>query len=110
MHELSITQDILKSVLEECGDREVKKITLVIGDMSSILDESVKMYWELLAEGTKAERAELVFTRIEGVFICKKCGEEFPIKHSEFKCPKCGAQSFTIPQRCKSFYIESIDL
>ena len=110
MHEYGITQDILKSVMEVSKGRQVKIITLVIGDVSSILDESVKMYFEILAEGTEAEKAELIFKRIEGRFICKDCGEEFPIRHSGFKCPKCQGQKFIIPKECKSFYIESIEI
>lgn len=110
MHEYSITCDILKTVLAEAQGKEVKKITLVIGDMSSIIDESVQMYWELLAEGTLAEKAELEFKRVEGKFICNNCSFEFPIKHSNFKCPKCGGESFKITDESKYFYIESIEV
>ena len=96
--------------MDFAGDKEVKKITLVIGDISSIIDESIKMYWELLAENTIVQKAELEFKKIEGKFICKNCGFEFLIKHSGFICPKCKGQNFIIPDECKSFYIESIEL
>jgi len=110
MHEYSVTCDILKTVLEMSQGKEVKKITLVIGDMSSIIDDSVKLYWELLAENTLAEKAELEFKRIEGKFICNNCKCEFPIKHSDFKCPNCGGETFKISEESKYFYIESIEV
>ena len=110
MHEYSITCDILKTVLEQSQNKEIKKITLVIGDMSSIIDDSVKLYWELLSEGTLAEKSELVFKRIQGEFICKNCSYRFPIKGSDFFCPSCGNKTFNIPPECKSFYIESIEV
>lgn len=110
MHEYSLTCDILKSVLEYSQGREIKKIVLVIGEMSSVIDESVKLYWELLAENTLAEKAQLEFKRIEGYFICKECGHTFPVKHSDFRCPMCGQQKFRIDEKSKSFYIESIEV
>lgn len=110
MHEYSLTCDILKSVLEYAKDKEIKKIVLVIGEMSSVIDDSIKLYWELLAENTLAEKAQLEFRRIEGIFICRECGHSFPVKHSGFRCPKCGQQKLKIDEKSKSFYIESIEI
>ena len=110
MHEYSVACDIIKTVMEYSKGESVKKITLVIGDMSSVIDESVRLYWDLLAENTAMEQAELVFRRIEGRFVCRECGCEFPVRHSNFVCPDCGGQKFKITEESKSFYIESIEI
>ena len=40
MHELSVTQSILDIALKNPGTRKVKQINLVIGQFSSIVDDS----------------------------------------------------------------------
>ena len=58
MHELSITQSIMDVVLveaEKAGAKEVKKINLVIGEMSGIVEQSVQFYFDFLNKETVAE-------------------------------------------------------
>ena len=113
MHEFSITEDILKTVTETAkvnNAKKVTKITLVIGEMSSIIDDSVSLYWELLAENTVAEKAVLEFKRIEANFTCNTCNHVFPLKGSDFKCPNCKSESLKLDDNAKNFYIESVEI
>jgi hydrogenase nickel incorporation protein HypA/HybF len=52
MHELPVVMDIVRVIGEEANKRSLKKITqidLVIGELSAIMDESVQMYFEIIA-------------------------------------------------------------
>ena len=58
MHELGITEQLLELTLghaEEAGAERVTRLNLVIGEFSSVVDESIQFYWEMMAEGTPAE-------------------------------------------------------
>jgi len=59
MHELSVTEEILKITLEHArrakADR-VLKVHLVVGDLTGFAGESIQFYFDLLSEGTEAER------------------------------------------------------
>ena len=64
MHELSITESILDITLRharQAGAGRVTNLYLVIGQLASIVDDSVQFYWDIVAKGTLAEGAHLHF-------------------------------------------------
>ena len=92
MHELPVTESILRIALkhaESAGARRVTEIYLVIGDLASIIDESVRFYWDIVSENTPAEGAKLVFRRIEAEFLCRECDKRFHPDGKVFTCPSC---------------------
>jgi hydrogenase nickel incorporation protein HypA/HybF len=112
MHEYSVTKGMLSTVLEEALKAKAKKVTeirLVLGDLSTIIDDSVQMYFDIMSEGTIAEKAKLIFKRISAEFQCNECGERFDKPHKGFECPKCGALGRPTGVG-KEFYIESIEI
>ncbi len=86
----------------------VAKITIVLGELSSVMDESVQMYFELLAEGTPCEGARLVFEHKPAMLRCTACGHEFPHGRN-FSCLRCGGESVLIKGTGQEMYIRSID-
>jgi len=64
MHELAVTEDIIRIVTEASKGKKVKAIELVIGDLSSFLDESIQFYFDLLTKSTPLEGASLIFKRV----------------------------------------------
>ena len=112
MHEMAVTDNILRIVLEEArkaGARRVTTITLVIGELSSIVDESVQLYFDMLCESTLAEKAELVFHRVDATLRCQACGHTYRKAGSGFTCPRC-AGAVMLTGDAKEFYIESIEI
>jgi hypothetical protein len=58
MHELAVTESIVKIVAhhaEQADARRVLRIHLVVGELSSIVDDSVQFYFDYLSQGTLAE-------------------------------------------------------
>ena len=111
MHEYAVTQSIIRTVTEEAekaGVQKISEIRLVVGDLSTILDDSVQLYFDMLSEGTPAAGARLVFKRIPAEFRCGSCGHLFEKPRRGFDCPLCGAPG-TLTGRGKEFYIESIE-
>jgi hydrogenase nickel incorporation protein HypA/HybF len=115
MHELSVTQRVLEMALEHAarpdgGVRRVSHLTLVIGQLSSIVDDSVQFYWDIISRGTPAEGATLHFKRIPARFECLKCGEVYLMNAAvEFACPVCGSVQVRVVAG-EEFYLESIDV
>ncbi len=112
MHELAVTESILEIVTrhaEKAGAERVTAIYLVIGDLSSFIDESIQFYFDLLTPDTVAEGAVLHFHRIKTRFRCRTCGHEFePVDH-DWQCPECGALGGDVIAG-KEFYVESIEI
>jgi hydrogenase nickel incorporation protein HypA/HybF len=111
MHELPVVLDIINVMKEEAKKRNfhrITKITLVIGELSSIVDESVQMYFEVAAKDTPCAEAALVFEHRPAMLKCLSCGKEFPHERS-FNCPFCGGDSSLVRGTGTEFYIKSFD-
>lgn len=111
MHELPVVQDVIRAVTAEArnnGVNRVKSITLVFGELSSVMDESVQMYFELLAEGTPCEGAVLKFEHVPATLRCTACGFEFDHIRS-FSCPQCGGESRLVKGTGREMLIKSIE-
>jgi hydrogenase nickel incorporation protein HypA/HybF len=112
MHELAITENLLEIALRHAEQADAKHITrlnLIIGDLSSIVDESVQFYWDIVSEGTIADGAELHFERVPGKMRCLSCDHTFPLSAKEFVCPACGA-SDVIVVGGDDFRLDSIEV
>jgi hydrogenase nickel incorporation protein HypA/HybF len=112
MHEYSITESLIALVLEE-GERvkaeKVRSINLVIGELSTILPDCIKMYFEVIAKGTILEDAQLNFKEIKAELKCNLCGEIFSKNKNRYECPECGGLG-VFTEKGKEFYIESIEI
>ncbi len=109
MHELPVTQDILRIALDHAQGAQVTEIVLVIGDLTSFIDEAIQFYFDQIAPGTVAEGARLVFKRVPVRFRCRACGTEFTAHQRDWHCPTCSALGGEILAG-KEFYIESISV
>lgn len=111
MHELPVVIDLVRIVKEEAAKRGLKKITcinLVIGELSSIIDESVQMYFEIIAEESCCSGAKLIFEHVPAMLRCSRCNFEFP-HYKNFDCPKCGGESVLIKGTGREFYVKSLE-
>ena len=62
MHELAITEEILRIAIEHAERAQAKRVTdinLVVGELSSVVDDSVQFYFDF-GEDLSPETAALV--------------------------------------------------
>ena len=94
MHELAITQSILKIALDEAhrvGASQVKVIRLKLGALSDVVPESVQFYLDALAPGTIAEGVRLETMPVPLGATCTRCGRFFLVQDYDLTCPDCAA-------------------
>jgi len=112
MHELSITESLLKTSCEYAQKNNAKKVialNLVIGELSGIVDESVQFYWDIISEKTICEKALLKFNKKNAVICCFNCGLEFEMAGELTPCPECGSMNLKILSG-NEFLLESIEI
>ena len=109
MHELSVTQSVLDIALKNAGTRKIKQINLVVGQFSSIVDDSVQFYWDIISKDTSAEGSLLHFERIPGEMTCQNCGYVFRPTDDTFDCPSCSSPFVKITKG-EEFQVDSIDV
>jgi hydrogenase nickel incorporation protein HypA/HybF len=112
MHELSVAESILNISCDyaaRSGASRVTAIDLVIGQLSSIVDDSVMFYWDFVAENSICEGAQLRFTRTPARLQCLDCELEYTIPDQLSPCPRCSSFHVRIVAG-EEFYVDSIEI
>lgn len=111
MHELPITEQIIELCTEaaEPYKARVREITLVVGEDSGFVGESIQMYFDVIGQGTVCEGAKLTIIGVKPKLKCASCGELFERKLFSFTCPHCGGEGGPT-EYGKEFYIKDVEL
>ncbi|NOX62789.1 MAG: hydrogenase maturation nickel metallochaperone HypA [Chloroflexi bacterium] len=113
MHELPITQGILEVVIQTARANRVRRVTdiyLVIGELTSIVDDSVQFYFDILSKDTLADGAKLHFRREPATATCQDCAHQWAVKPPIWPaCPACKGENVRVSGG-REFYVESIEV
>lgn len=95
MHELAVTEGILKVALDaaaQAGARRINAIDLVIGELSGMVDDSIQFYFDILSCDTPAAGAMLRFHREPATITCEACAAQVAGRPPLLPfCPICGS-------------------
>lgn len=112
MHEYHIVEGIIKQILEKAensGAKRIISVTLVMGELSGLQEESVRVYFENFSKDNLLKNAKLVVKRYKPKLKCEGCGAIFEHERSNFNCPKCCGQGVLMGHG-KDFYIDNIEI
>lgn len=112
MHELAVTEsilDIAKSHAAIAGAIQVTDIHIVVGQLSSIIDDSIQFYWDMIAKDTICEKAILHFERIPATLLCENCSSKYQLEKELTPCPTCGSNRVKILSG-NEFRVDSIEI
>jgi hydrogenase nickel incorporation protein HypA/HybF len=95
VHELSVCEGILDVAMaalqaEPRPFARVTAITVRIGRLSSVVPDTLRHYFAILAPGTLLEGAALIIDEVPIRGRCADCGARFEIETLSFTCPLCG--------------------
>lgn len=112
MHELALTEKLLRLVLAEAENHHAQKITKVrvcIGELSGIIEDCVAYYFQLSARNTIAAGAELELVKGKALLFCPVCHRQFPKSPQSFTCPSCGGLG-RLTEVGRECFVESIEV
>ena len=114
MHELPVTEEILKIAVrhaERNGAKRIIRVHLAIGDLSDLIDEWVQRYFDYLSKDSIADGAKLDIERIPITIMCGKCEKPFEVdkKEMNFNCPVCGEKGVEL-LKGREFTVKSIEI
>ncbi len=112
MHELPITENILEIAIRHGQQANAIRITnlyLVIGQLSSIVDDSIQFYWDIISRDTICEGATLHFERIPAQLQCQDCGHSYGFEHELSACPNCSSVRIKVTAG-EEFQLQSIEV
>ena len=100
MHELSIMQGAMDTVLSEARNQQasrVLRVTMRIGDLTGLVPGSLQFAFEVLRANTPASEAVLEVESVPASCYCERCRRRFrqagPFDRT---CPGCGSSPCAI--------------
>jgi hydrogenase nickel incorporation protein HypA/HybF len=112
LHELPLVRSIIEKAAGHARLRNadrVSSISLVVGEGSGYVPESIRMYFDIAAAGTPCEGAALKIRRVKPLMKCSACGRLFERRPLSFDCPDCGSEG-NPTETGRELYIEELEV
>jgi hydrogenase nickel incorporation protein HypA/HybF len=112
MHELAVTESILKIAnthAEKAAAKSVTDVYIIIGRLSSMVDDSVQFYWDFMSKGTLCEGSKLHFERIPARLLCLDCSNSYQLDGELEPCPNCQSSRVKVVAG-DEFRLDSIEI
>jgi len=111
MHETAIVAGLMRIIEKKAaqhGAKRVKSVRLKVGRLQAVEPQQLCSCFEMFAEGTVADGAQLIIDAVEVRGRCRSCGTEFDVPRYRFECPNCAGNDIEVIQG-QELYIESFD-
>lgn len=112
MHELGVVfhiLDDLTKVVAENNVKKVNKVTLQLGEVSTIIPSYLTSCFRWAADKEELFKgAELAIEKIDAITHCDDCGADYPTVEYAKKCPNCGSENTWLLQGTE-FMIKEIE-
>jgi hydrogenase nickel incorporation protein HypA/HybF len=113
MHEATLAQGIIDVAVKALTGKDAKitKITVVVGVLTHVQDESLEFWFTELGRGTPAEGAALEVRRLPAKLVCTKCRTSVDFDGAgpvEIHCAKCGGPR--VLEGGDALYVDSLEV
>jgi hydrogenase nickel incorporation protein HypA/HybF len=98
VHELSIAQSLVEIADRHAGGRSVMRVEVKVGRLRQVVPDALDFAFELVAQGTPVEGAELVLEDVPAAGVCASCGSETPLPELPLACRHCGSLHVEVTQ------------
>jgi hydrogenase nickel incorporation protein HypA/HybF len=109
LHELSIAESVVQIAGRHANGRRVTKVRLEVGHLRQVVPSALAFSFELVAEGTPVEGAELEMEEVPATGKCRECGVESQLENFPLQCRACGGFDLEV-LRGEELLVESLEL
>ncbi len=96
MHELSLAEAVLDVAIRHARGRPVHKVEVRVGHLRQVVPSALQFAFELMADGTSVEGAELVIEEVPASGVCRACGIETTMAQFPLQCSRCGGMDMEL--------------
>lgn len=112
MHELAVTESILRICRDEGEKRKlkcIKKINIKVGELTGLVPNAVEYYFEIISKDTLAEGAKINIEKLPIKIECRGCNYKGLLERDKSTCPICKGYNFKIVNG-NDFYIDTLEV
>jgi hydrogenase nickel incorporation protein HypA/HybF len=90
VHELSIAEAVVRVANEHAAGRRVYQVELKVGHLRQVVPSALEFAFQLVAQGTPLEGAELTIEDVPAAGVCRSCGTRSTMNDFPLRCSRCG--------------------
>ena len=109
MHELAIAESIVDIAVRHARGRTVSRVEVSVGHLRQVVPSALSFAFELVAQGTAVEGAELVLNVVSATGRCRACGAETEMSGFPLLCRACGSADMAVIAG-EELRVESLDV
>jgi hydrogenase nickel incorporation protein HypA/HybF len=109
LHELAIADSVVQIASRHADGRQVTKVYLKVGHLRQVVPSALTFSFELVAQGTPVEGAELEMEEIPVTGKCRECGVEGRQESFPLQCTACESFDLQVLEG-EELYVESLEL
>ena len=109
MHELAIAQSVVAIADRHAGGRVVTRVELKVGHLRQVVPSALRFAFELIAEGTALDGAELCIEEVPAAGVCRECGAESVLPDFPLCCARCGGLDVEVV-RGEELLVDSLEI
>jgi hydrogenase nickel incorporation protein HypA/HybF len=111
MHEIAIVTSLFEIINRQVAEHRIESISRVhlkVGEMAALEPMTLAACFEVLAEGTPAQGAQLVIESMPVMARCAACQTLFRVVGYQFQCPACRGDTLEMVGG-RELYIDSLE-
>jgi hydrogenase nickel incorporation protein HypA/HybF len=89
MHELSIADALVGIACRHAAGRPVVRVDVKVGHLRQVVPTALTFAFELVAQGTAVEGAELAIEEVPAVGRCRACEAQTVLAGFPLQCARC---------------------
>jgi hydrogenase nickel incorporation protein HypA/HybF len=109
VHELAIAESVVRIAERHADGRRVTKVYLKVGHLRQVVPSALAFGFELVAQETSVEGAQLVLEEVPATGMCRACGSESRLESFPLQCKACGGSDLEIVAG-EELYVESLEM
>jgi hydrogenase nickel incorporation protein HypA/HybF len=98
VHELSIAEAVVEIGVRHAAGRPVEVVELRVGHLRQVVPSALEFAFELVAQGTPLEGAELRMEEVPAEGACRTCGAQTRLPGFPLCCRECGGFDVELTQ------------
>lgn len=96
MHELAIAQSVVDIACRYAAGKRITRVELRVGRLRQVVPSALTFSFELVAQGTPAEGAQLALESVPATAACRECNGHTTLLAFPLQCESCGSSDLDI--------------
>jgi hydrogenase nickel incorporation protein HypA/HybF len=109
MHELALADSVVAIASRHAAGRPVARVEVKVGHLRQVVPSALAFAFELVAQGTPVEGAELVLEEVPAAGRCRSCGAESELSGFPLACAACGGLDLEL-LRGEELLVDALEL